>query len=265
MKSFICAVLLLIGVSLAFAQTQNPPDTSNLATSGELTAVSNQVQALSAELTAVSNLLVAATNETRLLSDALTVTSNQLDDVEAALTVTSNQLVGATNELTAVSNQVQAVDAALTTTSNQLVTATNDIQGLADDIVALTNGNVIIGGTLSAGVAITYRQVGTNILITPDNVSGQVIMQDTNAAALFILPDPTEGDGVTVANTIFDNVLSIDVTNVLHSITLDGVQLPLGNKIDSPGDKNDRITIVRRNSTNWFVFSRSGTWIDGGP
>ena len=179
--------------------------------------------------------------------------------------LTSNQVITLQGELTAVSNQVQDVDAALTVTSNQLATATNDLQILTDDIVALTNGNLLVGGTLQGGLNIISLDVGTSYNVTPDDGQGSLIENNTNAAQLITLLTPVRGKIISAANTIHDVALTIDVTNVLHTITLDGTVLAPGNKIVSSGDKNDAITVYAQNSTNWITKGRDGTWIDGGP
>ena len=271
-----------------------------VSTAGDITAVSNQVVQLQADLTATSNqviqlqadllvtsnqvidldaALTATSNQVITLQGELTAVSNQVQDVDAALTatsnqviqlqadiiVTSNQVITLQGELTAVSNQVQDVDAALTVTSNQLVTTSNDLQVLTDDLVALTNGNFLVGGTLRGGLNLISLAVGTSYNVTFDDAQGSLIENNTNAAQLITLLTPVRKHVISVANTIFDVVLTVAVTNVLHTITLNGVVGAPGNKIVSSGDKNDAITVYAQNTTNWVTKGRVGDWSSVAP
>lgn len=121
----------------------------------------------------------------------------------------------------------------------------------------------LISGTAEARVLIT-SDTAAAIILTTNDCRGVIRLNGDNDVIDYTLPDAEVGLVVTLANTLYDQIITVDPQAGDSIILIDGTVVTAGNAIDSSGAKNDKGTLLAIDAATWMLFSEQNTWTDGG-
>jgi len=141
----------------------------------------------------------------------------------------------------------------------------NDAYGVNSlDVNNAINASIgTFSGNLTGEVPISLDTTAT-VVLTAADCRGTIRMNNDDDVIDYTLPDAEVGLVVSIANTIYDQVITVDPQVGDAIILNDRTVNTTGNAVDSSGAKDDSATFVALSSTQWLMYSAGNTWVDGG-
>lgn len=129
--------------------------------------------------------------------------------------------------------------------------------------VAVTFKGVTSTGDISGYTPVAVDTSASVVLVTAD-CTGRIRLNGDDDAIDYTLPTVSLGSVITIANSSYDQVITVDCQGTDTIILNDRTSLTAGNAVDSSGAKDDLATFVGISSTEWLMLSIKNTWVDGG-
>jgi len=141
------------------------------------------------------------------------------------------------------------------------ISAGVDVDMGGNDIANAAAGTY--SGNLTGEVPISLDTAAT-VVLTAADCRGTIRMNNDDDVIDYTLPDAEVGLVVSIANTIYSQVITVDPQAGDAIIFIDRTVNTTGNAVDSSGAKDDSATFVALSSTQWLMYSAGNTWVDGG-